>query len=157
MHAQYFDAEEFREWADDMSVRLVTLLDVLRHMSGRIIEISAHADALGRELGHGDWSAHNLDRWGEVLAVDCFVSGVYYREQAEAVVDLARRIGFTGIGVYTDTRNNRGEDQVMFHFDVRPYRDMGTPSTWGRVAGEGTSLIVALQSLPLGGKQCSDT
>lgn len=152
MDAQYFTAEEFREWADDMSRRLVTMLDVLRHMSGRVIEISANGMSLGRELGLAAVSEHNIDHWGEVLAADCFVSGVYYREQAEAIVDLARKIGFTGIGIYTDTRNNRGEEQVMFHFGVRPTRNMGDPALWGRVAGKGTSLIVALQSLPLGGK-----
>lgn len=152
MDTQYFVSEEFREWGDDMSARLTTMLDVLRHMSTRPIEISASRHALGRELGRISQSAHNIDVWGEVLAADCFVAGVRYREQAEGIVDLARQIGFTGIGVYTDTRNNRGEQQVMFHFDVRPTHDMGGPATWGRVAGEYTSLIAAIQSLPLGGK-----
>jgi len=30
IYAQYFSQEEFRDWADDMSPRLVTMLDVLR-------------------------------------------------------------------------------------------------------------------------------
>lgn len=152
MNAQHFSQPELREWADDMSPRLVTMMDVLRFMSGHPIEISLSPHALGRELGRNAESAHNIDHWGEVLAMDGFVSGVYYREQAEGIVDLARKIGFTGIGVYTDTRNNRGEDQVMFHFDVRPTRNMGDPATWGRVGGKYTSLIAAIQSLPLGGK-----
>lgn len=152
MNTQHFTAAEYREWSDDMSPRLVTMMDVLRFMSGRPIEISASSYALGRELGPDALSAHNVDRWGEVLANDCFVTGVHYREQAESIVDLARRIGFTGIGVYSDTRNNRGEDQVMFHFDVRPTEDMGAPAEWGRVNGEYVSLIAALQSLPRGGK-----
>ena len=35
IYAQHFSAEEFREWADDMSPRLVTMLDVLRFRLGR--------------------------------------------------------------------------------------------------------------------------
>ena len=40
-YAQYFTQEEFREWAEDMSPRLVTMLDVLRFRLGRPIAISA--------------------------------------------------------------------------------------------------------------------
>ena len=148
--AQYFSAEEFREWADDMSARLVTMLDVLRFKLGSPIEISLSEYALGRNLGVGKMSEHNIDEWGEVLAVDCFVSGVYNRAQAEAVVYEAEGIGFTGIGVYSDTHNNQGDDQVMFHLGVRPNEDMGAPATWGRVAGKYTSLIAAVQSLKAG-------
>ena len=151
--AQHFQDVEFREWADDMSPRLVTLLDVLRFKCGSPIEPSLNAGALGRRLGAGSQSAHNVDVWGQVLAVDFFVSGVFGREQAEEIVNLMRGLGFTGIGVYTDTRNNRGVEQVMFHGDVRPTAAMGNPATWGRVNGNYTSLIAAIQSLPLGGRQ----
>jgi len=30
IYAQYFSQEEFRDWTEDMSARLVTMLDVLR-------------------------------------------------------------------------------------------------------------------------------
>lgn len=150
MNAQHFAFEEFRDWADDMSPRLVTMLDVLRFMCGHPIEISGSDMALGRELGFSNESAHNIDRWGEVLAADVFVSGVYKREQVEGIVDLARKIGFTGIGVYSDTTNNYGEEQPMFHFDVRPTEDMGSPATWGRVKGKYTTLMSAIQSIPRG-------
>ena len=147
IYAQHFTQEEFREWADDMSPRLVTMLDVLRFRLGSAIEISGSAYALGRELGRGDLSEHNIDHWGEVLAVDCFVRGVYNRAQAEAVIYEAEWIGFTGIGVYSDTHNNYGEEQVMFHFGVRPNKMMGRPAKWGRVDGKRTSLMAAIQSL----------
>ena len=150
LYTQNFSAEEFREWAEDMSARLVTMLDVLRFRLGRPIAISASEYALGRNLGRGKMSEHNVDEWGEVLAVDCFISGVYNRAQAEAVVYEAEGIGFTGIGVYSDTQNNYGEEQVMFHLGVRPNEDMGAPATWGRVAGKYTSLIAAVQSLKAG-------
>ena len=150
VYAQHFDAEEFREWSDDMSARLITMLDVLRFRLGRPIAISASEYALGRNLGVGKMSEHNIDEWGEVLAVDCFVSGVYNRAQAESVVYEAEGIGFTGIGVYSDTDNNQGDDQVMFHLGVRPNELMGSPATWGRISGKYTSLIAAVQSLKAG-------
>ena len=150
IYAQHFSQEEFREWAEDMSPRLVTMLDVLRFRLGRPIAISASEYALGRNLGVGKMSEHNIDEWGEVLAVDCFISGVYNRAQAEAVVYEADEIGFTGIGVYSDTHNNQGDDQVMFHLGVRPNELMGSPATWGRISGKYTSLIAAVQSLKAG-------
>ena len=150
VYAQYFSQEEFREWSDDMSARLVTMLDVLRFKLGSPIEISASEYALGRELGRNDLSEHNVDHWGEVLAVDCFISGVYNRAQVEAVVYEAKGIGFTGIGVYSDTHNNEGKEQVMFHLGVRPTELMGSPATWGRVDHDYTSLIAAIQSIKAG-------
>jgi hypothetical protein len=150
IYAQHFSQEEFREWADDMSPRLVTMLDILRFHIGRPIEISKSSYALGREQGRDQMSEHNIDRWGEVLAVDCFVTGVYRRAQAEAVAHEAEAIGFTGIGVYSDTHNNQGDDQVMFHLGVRPNELMGSPATWGRISGKYTSLIAAVQSLKAG-------
>ena len=150
IYAQHFSAEEFRGWSDDMSARLVTMLDVLRFKLGSPIAVSASEYALGRNLGRGKMSEHNVDHWGEVLAADCFISGVYNRAQAEAVVYEATGIGFTGIGVYSDTHNNRGEEQVMFHLGVRPNELMGSPATWGRVDGEYTSLIAAIQSIKAG-------
>ena len=150
VYMQYFSQEEFREWAEDMSPRLVTMLDVLRSKLGRSIEISGSEYALGRNLGRNKLSEHNIDHWGEVLAVDCFVTGVYKRAQAEAVAHEAEAIGFTGIGVYSDTHNNYGEEQVMFHLGVRPNELMGAPATWGRVDHDYTSLIAAIQSLKAG-------
>ena len=147
IYAQHFSQEEFRDWAEEMSPRLVTMLDVLRFRLGSPIEVSGSEYALGRNLGRGKMSEHNIDEWGEVLAVDCFVRGVHIRAQAEAVAYEAKAIGFTGIGVYSDTRNNQGQEQVMFHLGVRPNELMGSPATWGRVAGKYTSLMSAIQSL----------
>ena len=48
IYAQHFSSEEFREWADDMSPRLVKMLDVLRFRFGCPIAISASEYALGR-------------------------------------------------------------------------------------------------------------
>ena len=43
IYAQHFDAEEFREWSDDMSAHLVTMLDVLR-LTGRQYELQRDND-----------------------------------------------------------------------------------------------------------------
>jgi hypothetical protein len=147
IYAQHFSSEEFREWAEDMSPRLVTMLDVLRFVLGVGISISASPWALGRKLGPAKQSEHNVDHWPACLAVDCFVAGVYSEADARLVVDKAIALGFTGIGVYSDTTNNAGEAQVMFHFGVRPTQSMGQPATWGRVNKKYTSLETALESL----------
>ena len=144
--AQNFSTDEFREWADDMSPRLVTMMDILRFQVGSPVIISPHPDSLGRELGSASQSAHNIDHWGEVLAADWFIPHVTTRGAVEGVVDTMRKIGFTGIGVYTDTVYG-GKPLPMFHGDVRPNRKMGAPAEWGRVNGKYTSLIAAIQSV----------
>jgi hypothetical protein len=102
---------------------------------------------LGRRLEPEKQSEHNVRHWGACLAVDCFVAGVYSEQDARRIVDQATSLGFTGIGVYSDTKNNTGQEQVMFHFGVRPTHSMGSPATWGRVDGQYTSLQTALESL----------
>ena len=47
IYAQHFSAEEFHGWAEDISPRLVTMLDVLRFRFGRPIAISASDYAYG--------------------------------------------------------------------------------------------------------------
>ena len=82
-----------------------------------------------------------------VLAVDCFVSGVYGRAQVENVVHEAKKLGFTGIGIYPGWNNNKGEKQCGFHLGVRPTRKMGDPATWGYMNGEFVSLMKALRTI----------
>ena len=53
IYAQHFEAEEFREWSDDMSARLVTMLDVLRFKLGSPIEISLASTPLAATLAVG--------------------------------------------------------------------------------------------------------
>ena len=146
IYAENFRAEEFREWADDTSPRLVTMLDILRHRIGSPIVISPNPNSLGRESGRHDESAHNVDRWDEVLAADFFIPHVSTRAAAESVLHEMEGIGFTGIGLYSDTMYY-GKPLPMFHGDVRPDRDMGDPAEWGRVNGRQVSIMLALQKL----------
>lgn len=68
--------------------------------------------------------------WGEVRAVDIFpkVGGRYIEttEELERAYEIAKAVGFSGIGVYTDTQPGH-----MLHVDVRSSR--GT--IWSRIAG----------------------
>jgi len=144
---EHFEDSEFREWHYLMSPRLLVMLDVLRHEVGTPIIISKHKDSLGRFLGKSNKSEHNYDHWGEILAADCFLSGVYFRSQVENVVNVAKSIGFTGIGVYPEWTNNRGKPQCGFHFGVRPTRIMSNPATWGVVGGKSVSLASALSHI----------
>ena len=140
---QYFTPSEFREWYSDMSPRLLTLLDVLRFTLGKPIVISPNKDALGRRLGQQAQSCHNVDVWGEVLACDFFVSNMQSEDEVRHVFNTMRDIGFTGIGVYADTKPS-----AMFHGDVRPTEKMGQPATWGRVKGKYVSINEAIGALP---------
>lgn len=130
-----------------MSPRLLTLLDVLRHQLGLVIEISGSPEALGRKLGASSESCHNIDKWGEVLAVDCFVGNNTTYRDAKKIVNTAKAIGFTGIGVYPYWTNNKGQRQCGFHFDVRPTSNMGDPAMWGYFDGKFKSIDDALAEL----------
>lgn len=145
MHLEHFSPHEFREWWPHMSPRLLTMLDVLRHQIRRPIVISPNPDALGRRLGDSE-SEHNIDRWGEVLAVDCFVIGIETRAQVGWVLTFSRAIGFTGIGVYPDW-TLQGRQTIGFHFGVRPTRQMRDPATWGRLGGEYVSQSDAVGAI----------
>ncbi len=154
MHVENFSDDEWRGW--DVSPRLKVLLDVLRFQLGAAIQISGSSQALGRRTGKSQ-SEHNVELWGQVLAADVFIDGIHTCQEADMVVTLATRLGFTGIGVYSDTTNNQGQRQVMFHLGVRPTRKMGDPATWGRVHGKPkqdgtptsryTSITEAIESL----------
>jgi hypothetical protein len=153
MHLQYFTEKEFREWYDRMSPRLLTMLDILRYQLGLVIEISGSDMALGREQDPAKESEHNINHWGEVLAVDCFVGKNTTQLDAIKIISTAKAIGFTGIGVYPFWTNNQGVKQCGFHFGVRPTRKMGDPATWGYFEGEFITMKNALHELAYYGEK----
>lgn len=122
---RYFHKSEFGAWWNRMSPRLLVLLDSLRHQWGQPIRISPADGALGRHARDG-LTQHNIDKWGEVRAADIFPDGVATMDEAERFYALAKRVGFTGIGVYPDARPS-----AMFHLDVRVDANPGQPATWG--------------------------
>ncbi|MGB0664393.1 MAG: hypothetical protein ACPGMR_11470 [Pontibacterium sp.] len=122
---KYFSAAEFGEYADQLAPSLLTSLDKFRELWGAPVLISPVDGAIGRHLGHDNLSQHNIDRWGEVRAVDVFPEGLNSLT-AKRAYECAKKAGFTGIGLYSDTRPS-----WMMHLDVRD----GKLATWSRVAG----------------------
>lgn len=127
---RYFKPEEFGGWYDKMSPELLKKLDEFRHQWGFPVMVSPHEDAVGRDHG-SPTSQHNVLTWGEVRAVDVFPKnslGGFINSAAERkrAYDIARRVGFTGIGLYTDTVPGN-----MLHVDVR----QAPLAKWSRVAG----------------------
>ena len=144
---RYFTESEFRDSWDVMSLRLLFLLDSLRHQWGGSISISPVPGALGRHNGPDDTSQHNFDRWGEVRAADVFLAGMDCRNSANRALGLAMRTGFTGCGIYPDWQPSLG-----MHLDVRASQRPGEPALWGMVDdGDGqyqVSLETALERMP---------
>jgi hypothetical protein len=127
-HLYYFRPVEFGEWWQMMDPRLLVLLDSLRHQWGKPIRISADDAAIGRNLGGSSLSQHNADKWGVVRAVDVFPEMLTSSFDAEDFVDLATRVGFTGIGVYPHWTGGIG-----VHLDTRVDAEPGNPAKWGAV------------------------
>lgn len=142
----YFSPGEFRQWWPFMSADLLLKLDEFRRRWGAPVIVSGADGALGR-TGQGH-SQHNIDTWGEVRAIDVFPQvpdgngGFKYMtsatDRAKAYM-LAREIGFTGVGLYTDTAPGN-----MLHLDVRADADAGAPAKWSRVEGSYLAIEAVL-------------
>lgn len=104
--------------------------------AGGIAYLSPAPGALGRHLGPGDTSTHNVDEYGELLAADVMVSGVPLVEAYRIARDLRL---FNGLGVYPHWRPSPG-----LHLDMRPTRTAGNPALWGRIGAEYVGVSVAL-------------
>ncbi|WP_341937205.1 hypothetical protein [Marinimicrobium sp. C2-29] len=135
----YFTPEEFGDWYDQLNPELLQKLDAFRAAWGAPVVVSDANGAIGR-TGQGDHSQHNVEVWGEVRAIDVFPKveiepGVYgwmqTGEERARAYRLAKEIGFTGIGLYTDTAPGN-----MLHLDVRRDRLSGNPAKWSRISGE---------------------
>ncbi len=136
---RYFTPQEFGGWYEKMSPDLLKKLDEFRHQWGFPVQVSPHQDAVGREHPTSN-SQHNIMKWGEVRAVDVFPKnslGGYINSAAERqrAYEIAKRVGFTGIGLYTDTSPGH-----MVHLDVRE----GSLAKWSRIAGQYKAIDEAL-------------
>jgi len=127
---RYFSRSEFGLWWPLMSSDLLKKLDLFREKWGHAVEVSNSPGAIGRE-GENN-SQHNPSIWGEVRAVDVFpkINGQYITALADRqrAYQIAREVGFTGIGIYTDTKPGN-----MLHLDVRADRKESNPAQWSRV------------------------
>lgn len=129
---RHFSPAEFRQWWPKMSNDLLYKLDEFRELWGAPVVISSHPDALGRNAGESR-SYHNVDRWGEVRAVDVFPRGLTKATAARALA-CAEQAGLGGIGIYTDT-----SPSMMMHLDNRAGR-----GRWARVAGKWVGIDHAM-------------
>ena len=136
-----FNATEFGIWYPLVDNDLLKKLDQLRSEWGHSISVSPVDGAIGR--ADDSASQHNvINNGGKINAVDIFPSfngRAIHPDDLATFYDLAKSIGFTGIGVYRDTVF-RGVPWSMFHLDVR---DSGF-ANWGRVAGNYTDLQGAM-------------
>lgn len=124
---RYFSAGEFGVFYPLINSDLLIKLDEFRHRWGRPVVVSPVAGAIVRHGGDSH-SQHNIDRWGETRAVDVFPDGMDTVSERKRAYQIARDVGFTGIGIYTDTVPSN-----LLHVDVRPG---GYVATWSRVGGQ---------------------
>lgn len=128
---RYFVASEFGDWWPLMSTELLQKLDEFRHRLGVPVMISPADGALGRYLGPTSLSQHNVDMWGEVRAADVMFSGV----DLETAYQVAKDVGFTGIGAYPDWNPYPG-----LHLDVR----QAPLALWSGIKEQGKQVYKAI-------------
>lgn len=141
----YFQPTEFHGWYEQLNPALLAMLNQFRQRWGRRVHVSPHPDAVGRH-GGDSLSQHNVDRWGQVNAVDIFPEGMTTAAEMCRAQKLAVELGFSGIGLYIDT-HFRDELHPMMHIDVRSGRRPNDPAMWSRVEGEYRAIDVAIREL----------
>lgn len=125
MPSKYFKEEEFQGWYSLLDPRLIPMLDQFREEWGAPVRISKAIGAVGRRMSLSEKSMHNVTRWKMVKAVDIMPVGLKAKADFLRAFNLAKKIGFTGIGLYPDWVPQGG-----LHVDVRPDRVAGSPATW---------------------------
>ena len=139
---KHFSPREFGVWYPLMSADLLKKLDAFRERWGYPVEVSSAQGAIGRE--DDSQSQHNVSKWGEVRAIDVFprVAGGGYMltaSERQRAFTIAKEVGFTGIGLYTDTQPGN-----LLHLDVRVDKQEGSPAKWSRVNGHFGSVSAVL-------------
>lgn len=146
---QHFVPSEFRGWYHRLSRRLALGLDAFRARWGHPVMISPAPGAIGRNLGPDAASQHNVDRWGEVRAIDVMplvregwgTRGATVPELQHAYA-VARSLGlFGGIGVYPDWHPYPG-----LHLDVRTDRDPAQPALWAGIDHDGGQVYRGIEA-----------
>lgn len=135
VHLNYFEPGEFGKWWPLMCRDLLSCADRFRFLWGAPVRISPHPDALGRELPASKKTLHNVKKWKKVRAMDFFPEGMDTPADMKRAFECAKMAGFSGIGLYTDTKIN-GKVKFMMHGDNRPDRTNFDPATWSRVNGK---------------------
>jgi len=136
---KHFKPEEFGGWYDQLNPSLKRNLDDLRGAWGQPIVISPVKGAVGRKKGKANTSQHNVDRWGEVRAVDVMPVGIKTLNDARLFRAMAEDHGFAGIGFYPFWNPRPG-----FHLDIRVAECEGCVAQWGGVLYKGKQIYVGM-------------
>lgn len=149
---RYFKASEFGPYWPLMSIELISKVDEFRHALGYPVLISPAPGAIGRPIIGGDdvesgaeKSYHNYMLHGEVMAIDLMPAppgGATATERARWV-EVARQVGFRGIGLYPDWKPRPG-----IHVDVRKISALsgGRVATWAGVRNsQGKQVYEAIE------------
>lgn len=124
---RYFAKSEFKGKYDLINPKLLVKLDEFRHRWGRPVDVSPADGSIVRYLGDS-YSQHNIDRYGKTNAIDVFPHGMNSIGERRRAYKIAQEVGFTGIGIYTDTKPSN-----LLHVDVRDSEEV---ATWSRVDGD---------------------
>lgn len=131
INLRHFKASEFGASLPLLSGELLTKLDEFRERLGSPVLISPAPGSLLRPAGSQE-SQHFFGR-----AADVMVQGV----SLERAYQVAREVGFTGIGVYPDWKPYKG-----LHLDVRPDRQPGNPALWaGLLGADGKQFYTSIE------------
>ena len=152
---RHFTESEFRSWGNLIDEDLLLMVDEFRHQWGSPTRVSPVNGAIGRHMGPEAKSQHNIDRWGKVKAIDLMpmvklsggaLTGMTLHEMNLAY-QIAKKIGFTGIGIYPDWKPVPG-----IHLDNRADRESGSPATWAGIrkvlpGGKSTQRYVSIEEV----------
>ena len=120
---RYFTPSEFRGWWTVMDPEILTIIDNFRHEWGAPVFISPVDGAIGRRLRDSQ-SQHNIEKWGEVRAVDLMPQGMKDRIDFKRAFECAKKAKARGIGIYPDWT------PPGIHLDSRRDRYPSRPATW---------------------------
>lgn len=127
---KYFTPDEFGTFYTFINNDLLIKLDKFRELWGKPVIVSGAEGGVGR---HDDSnSQHNIDLLGETRAIDVFPQGMDNISERQRALAIAKQVGFTGIGLYTDTKPSN-----LLHVDVRKTEKV---ALWARVGGEYVSI-----------------
>jgi hypothetical protein len=128
---RHFDLSEFGFSLPFMSVAWLLLIDEFREQLGSRVIISPAAGALMR-FDAGAESQHCFGRAGDVMLPD--------GPSLAQAVEVAKAVGFTGIGVYPHWSPYPG-----LHLDIRPVDSPGERAVWGAVKRDGEQVYVSIE------------
>lgn len=150
----FFKIEEFNRngenWYDKYDPRWLVMIDIFRLHTG-VCELSPHPRALGRRDGNDPnktgFDGHNIDKHGLVYAGDVFpFLGKDEYTSIFNAYSIAKRTGFTGVGIYPQWTKD-GKRRCGMHLDTRRTITLGGTAEWGFVDGKFVPVKEALNSL----------